>query len=141
MNYHWETVDSVNDGMYIGFMIFMTVENLLSLTILHPSKEIRNDGSRRTNMFGSVMIGQIMDFSFKSRRTRGLAGISVVAVLGTRIWVGGLFNQRGYNYHDIRNMTLKLIDFKNSGGDLAGPFVLYSSYGLLDAIFHCKTRS
>jgi len=199
MNYHRETADSVNDGTYIGFMIFMTIGTILSLTILHPSKVIRNDGSRCTNityssvvtesiaigklftnwkmllimpaawasnffysyqfnnvngalftlrtrglnnvfywgaqMIGSVMIGYIMDFSFKSRKTRGLAGIATVAVLGTGIWVGGLFNQRGYNHHDVVEKTVKILDFKNSGSDFAGPFVLYFSYGLLDAMF------
>ncbi|KAL4574716.1 hypothetical protein LXL04_021552 [Taraxacum kok-saghyz] len=199
MNYHRETADSVNDGTYIGFMIFMTIGTILSLTILHPSKVIRNDGSRCTNityssvvtesiaigklftnwkmlliipaawasnffysyqfnnvngalftlrtrglnnvfywgaqMIGSVMIGYIMDFSFKSRKTRGLAGIATVAVLGTGIWVGGMFNQRGYNHHDVVEKTVKILDFKNSGSDFAGPFVLYFSYGLLDAMF------
>lgn len=199
MNYNRENAVSVNDGTYIGFMIFMTIGTVLALSILHPSKVIRNDGSRCTNMkysnvfteaveigklftnwkmllivpaawasnffysyqfnnvngalftvrtkglnnvfywgaqmIGSVMIGHIMDFSFKSRRTRGLAGIGVVAVLGTGIWIGGLFNQRGYNYDDVQEKTVKVLDFKNSGSDFAGPFVLYFSYGLLDAMF------
>lgn len=199
LNYNREDAVSVNDGTYIGFMIFMTVGTLLSLSILHPSKVIRNDGSRCTDikysnvltesieigklflnwkmllivpaawgsnffytyqfnnvngalftvrtrglnnvfywgaqMIGSVMIGHIMDFSFKSRRKRGLAGIGVVAVLGTGIWIGGLFNQRGYNYLDVHEKRVKVLDFKNSGSDFAGPFVLYFSYGLLDAMF------
>ncbi|XP_076929743.1 UNC93-like protein 1 [Bidens hawaiensis] len=200
MNYNRQTAVTVNDGTYIGFMVFMTVGTVTSLTILHPSKVIRNDGTRCTNvkysnvgtevieiaklfanwkmlliapaawgsnffytyqfnnvngalfnlrtrglnnvfywgaqMFGSVMIGHIMDFSFKSRRTRGLAGITVVAVLGTGIWIGGLLNQRGYDYDDVVvNKSVKVLDFKNSGSDFAGPFVLYFSYGLLDAMF------
>lgn len=199
MNYNRQTAVSVNDGTYIGFMVFMTIGTVLSLAILHPSKVIRNDGSRCTNvkyssvitelveigklftnwkmllivpaawgsnffytyqfnnvngalftlrtrglnnmfywgaqMVGSVMIGQIMDNSFKSRKTRGLVGITVVAVLGTGIWLGGVFNQRGYNMHDVENKTIKLLDFKKSGSDFAGPFVLYFSYGLLDAMF------
>ncbi|KAK6260447.1 hypothetical protein SCA6_014921 [Theobroma cacao] len=44
-------------------------------------------------MIGSVGIGYVLDFSFKSRRTRGLVGIGVVAVLGTAIWGGGLASQ------------------------------------------------
>nr|XP_043610292.1 UNC93-like protein 1 [Erigeron canadensis] len=199
MNYNRETAVSVNDGTYIGFMVFMTIGTVLSLAILHPSKVIREDGSHCTNikyssvvtesveivklfgnwkmllivpaawasnffysyqfnnvngalfnlrtrglnnvfywgaqMIGSVFIGYIMDFSFKSRKKRGLVGITVVAVIGTGIWIGGLFNQRGYNYHDVKNESLKLLDFKKSGNDFAGPFVLYFSYGLLDAMF------
>ena len=82
-------------------------------------------------MIGSVMIGYLMDFSFKSRRVRGFFGIGVVALLGTGIWVGGLMNQRRYT----RSKELPRLDFKDSGSAFAGPFVLYFCYGLLDAMF------
>lgn len=195
LNYHRTEATSVNDGTYIGFMIFMTIGTILTLAILHPRYVIRDDGTKCTNikyssvlvesvaiaklflnwkmlllvpsawasnffysyqfnnvngvlfslrtrglnnvfywgaqMIGSVMIGYIMDFSFKSRRTRGLVGIGVVGVLGTAIWGGGLANQLGY----ARDDDLVKLDFKKSGSDFAGPFVLYFSYGLLDAMF------
>ncbi|KAL3846044.1 hypothetical protein ACJIZ3_003447 [Penstemon smallii] len=194
LNYHRTSAVSVNDGTYIGFMIFMSIGTLLSLSILHPSSVIRNDGSRCTNikyssvgveakeilklfldwrmllmvpaswasnffysyqfnnvngvlfnvrtrglnnvfywaaqMIGSVFIGYVMDFSFKSRRARGLLGVGVVAVFGTAIWGGGLAKQLDYTRHDL---PIKM-DFKE-GPDFAGPFVLYFSYGLLDAMF------
>ncbi|KAK4792725.1 hypothetical protein SAY86_023160 [Trapa natans] len=82
-------------------------------------------------MLGSVGIGYILDFSFSSRRTRGFVGIGVVAILGTAIWGGGLANQVKYSHN---NLPEKL-DFKDSGSAFAGPFVLYFSYGLLDAMF------
>ncbi|KAG9455380.1 hypothetical protein H6P81_008284 [Aristolochia fimbriata] len=196
LNYNRLEAKSVNDGTYIAFMCFMFTGAVLSLAILHPSKVVREDGSRATNikysrvlvevveilklfknwkmqllipsawasnffytyqfnnvngvmfnlrtrglnnvfywgaqMIGSVVIGYLLDFSFKSRRTRGIAGISVVAVLGTAIWGGGLANQLNYSYHDPPSEKL---DFKKSGTDYAGPFVLYFSYGLLDAMF------
>lgn len=195
LNYNRSEASSVNDGTYIGFMIFMAIGTVLALAILHPRNVIRDDGSRCTNMkysnvtietvailklfldwkmllmvpaawasnffysyqfnnvngilftlrtrglnnvfywgaqmVGSVMIGYIMDFSFKSRRTRGLVGIAVVGVLGTAIWGGGLANQLGYKRGD----EPKKLDFKDSGSDFAGPFVLYFGYGLLDAMF------
>ncbi|EXB53782.1 hypothetical protein L484_002014 [Morus notabilis] len=84
-------------------------------------------------MLGSIGIGYLMDFSFKSRRTRGYFGIGVVAVLGTAIWAGGLANQLNYTRAD--SLTIEKLDFKESGNDFAGPFVLYFSYGLLDAMF------
>ncbi|KAK9292934.1 hypothetical protein L1049_020916 [Liquidambar formosana] len=194
LNYHSDA-SSVNDGTYIGFMCFMTFGTLLALAILPPSRVIRNDGSRCTNikysnvsteafeifklffnwkmllivpaawasnffysyqfnnvnsalfnlrtrgfnnvfywgaqMLGSVAIGYIMDFSFESRRMRGFVGIGVVGLLGTAIWGGGLANQLNYSIHDMPNK----LDFKDSGSDFAGPFVLYFSYGLLDAMF------
>lgn len=82
-------------------------------------------------MLGSVVIGYILDFSFSSRRMRGFVGIGVVALLGTAIWGGGLAKQVKYSQHDL---PVKL-DFKDSGSAFAGPFVLYFSYGLLDAMF------
>ncbi|KAL1308638.1 hypothetical protein HN51_050629 [Arachis hypogaea] len=84
-------------------------------------------------MLGSVGIGHIMDFSFKSRRKRGIVGISLVALLGSAIWIGGLINQIKYSSNN-NGLTEKL-DFKDSGSRFAGPFVLYFCFGLLDAIF------
>ncbi|KAI8565172.1 hypothetical protein RHMOL_Rhmol03G0240300 [Rhododendron molle] len=196
LNYHrGENAASVNDGTYIGFMVFMSIGTVLTLAILHPRKVVRDDGSSCTNikyssvsieaveilklflnwkmllmvpaawasnffysyqfnnvngalfdlrtrglnnvfywgaqMIGSVMIGYLMDFSFKSRRMRGLVGIGVVALVGTGIWAGGLANQLRYS----RNDKPTRLDFKDSGSAFAGPFVLYFSYGLLDAMF------
>ena len=195
LNYHRTTASSVNDGTYIGFMCFMSIGALISLAILPPSRVVRDDGSRCTNityssvsvefveilklflnwkmllivpaawssnffytyqfnnvngvlfnlrtrgfnnvfywgaqMVGSVGIGYILDFSFKSRRTRGLFGISLVALLGTGIWAGGLANQLRYSRHNV----LDKLDFKDSGSDFVGPFFLYFCFGLLDAMF------
>ncbi|XP_068316655.1 UNC93-like protein 1 [Pyrus communis] len=195
LNYHRSEVASVNDATYIGIMIFMSIGTLLSLGILPPSKIVRDDGTKCTDIqysnvtteaieiaklftnwtmliiipaawssiffytylfnnvnkvmfnlrtrglnnvfywgaeiFGSIGIGYVMDFSFKSRRTRGFVGISVVGVLGTAIWIGGLANQLNYSRSDLPEK----LDFKDSGSAFAGPFVLYFSFGLLDAMF------
>ncbi|GMY07688.1 UNC93-like protein 2 [Fagus crenata] len=195
LNFHRSEAASVNDGTYIGFMAFMAAGTLLSLAILPPSKVVRDDGTRCSNikysnvstevaeilklflnwklllivpaawssnflytyqfnnvngvlfnlrtrglnnvfywgaeMFGSVGIGYIMDFSFQSRRMRGFVGIGVVALFGTAIWSGGLANQLKYS----RGEKLQTLDFKDSGRDFAGPFVLYVSFGLLDAMY------
>lgn len=195
LNYHRSEAASVNDATYIGFMVFMSAGTLLSLAILPPSKVVRDDGTRCTNiqysnvstevieiarlfmnwkmllivpaawssnffytyqfnnvngvmfnlrtrglnnvfywgaqMLGSIGIGYIMDFSFKSRRTRGFFGIGLVAAVSTAIWAGGLANQLGYS----RNHKPDKLDFKDSGADFAGPFVLYFGFGLLDAMF------
>lgn len=195
MNYHRTEAESVNDKTYIAFMCFMSAGAALSLAILPPSRVIRDDGTRCTNikyskvsteaieilklsrnwkmrllfpaawasnffysyqfnnvnglmfnlrtrglnnvfywgaqMLGSVGIGYVLDFSFQSRRTRGLVGIGIVALFGTAIWGGGLASQLNYSHDD----PPKRLDFKTSGNDFAGPFVLYFSYGLLDAMF------
>lgn len=81
-------------------------------------------------MLGSAGIGYFLDFGFASRRKRGLMGVAVVAVLGTAIWAGGLANQLRY----LDGTFNDKIDFKD-GHRYAGPFLLYFSYGLLDAMF------
>jgi len=81
-------------------------------------------------MLGSAGIGYFLDFGFASRRKRGLAGVLLVAVIGTAIWGGGLANQLKYNHGELADR----IDFKE-GRRYAGPFLLYFSYGLLDAMF------
>ncbi|RZC73882.1 hypothetical protein C5167_049363 [Papaver somniferum] len=195
MNYDRTEAVSVNDGTYIGFMFFMAIGTVLTLGILPPSRVVRDDGSRCTNikyskvttelieilklflnwkmlllvpaslasnlfysyqfnnvngllfnlrtsglnnmfywgaqMLGSVGIGHIFDYSFESRRKRGFIGIGVVALLNTGIWAGGLANQLTYSAEDLPEK----LDFKISGSRFAGPFVLYFSYGLLDAMF------
>lgn len=195
LNYHRTKAASVNDATYIGFMIFMSAGTVLSLAILPPSKVVRNDGTKCTQilyssvstealeilrlfmnwkmllivpaawssnffytyqfnnvnsalfnlrtrglnsvvywaaqMLGSVGIGYLMDFSFKSRRMRGFVGIGVVAVFSSAIWGGGLANQLRYSKNNLPDK----LDFKDSGSAFAGPFVLYFSFGLLDAMF------
>ncbi|OQU81049.1 hypothetical protein SORBI_3006G003700 [Sorghum bicolor] len=64
-------------------------------------------------------------------RKRGLIGVTIVTVLGTAIWGGGLANQLRYRDGQWQE---ELIDFKD-GRRYAGPFLLFSSYGLLDAMF------
>lgn len=80
---------------------------------------------------GSIGIGYILDFSCKSRRKRGFLGLSIVALLGTAIWGGGLANQLRYS----SDKPLKELDFKDSGSAYAGPLILYFCYGLMDAMF------
>ncbi|CAL5405515.1 unnamed protein product [Camellia sinensis] len=72
-------------------------------------------------MIGSLVIGYIIDISFKSRRVRGLVSVGIVGLVGTGIWVGGLVNQLKYSRHDLP----KRLDFKDSGSEFAGPLVLY----------------
>ncbi|CAA0813084.1 UNC93-like protein 2 [Striga hermonthica] len=195
LNFHRNEALSVNDGTYIGFVVFMSIGTLLSLSILHPGRVVRDDGSHCTRieyssvrieareilklfldwkmllmvpafwasnffysyqftnvngvlfnlrtrglnnvlywgaqMIGSVCIGFVMDFSFRSRRARGLFGVGLVAILGTAVWGGGLVEQLDYSRVDLPDRRLDFMD----GGSYAGPFVLYFSYGLLDAMF------
>ncbi|KAH7280265.1 hypothetical protein KP509_37G058300 [Ceratopteris richardii] len=82
-------------------------------------------------MLGSVVIGYILDHGHKRRKIRGMIGCSLLFIISAGIWGGGLANQLGYGR---TNPPPYKLDFK-LGSAYAGPFVLYFSYGLLDAMF------
>lgn len=82
-------------------------------------------------MLGSAFIGYVLDHSHKRRKVRGMIGCGMLIVLSTGIWAGGLANQLRYSRTKPWAAPL---DFKE-GKKYAGPFVLYFSYGLLDAMF------
>lgn len=50
LNYHRTQAESVNDATYITFMCFMSAGVALSLAILPPSRVVRDDGTRCTNI-------------------------------------------------------------------------------------------
>uniref|UniRef100_A0A2N9HNF2 UNC93-like protein n=1 Tax=Fagus sylvatica TaxID=28930 RepID=A0A2N9HNF2_FAGSY len=52
---------SVNDGTYIGFMAFMAAGTLLSLAILPPSKVVRDDGTRCSNIKYSNVSTEVVE--------------------------------------------------------------------------------
>ncbi|KAJ7538750.1 hypothetical protein O6H91_11G062200 [Diphasiastrum complanatum] len=83
-------------------------------------------------MAGSLAIGFILDRSNSKRRTRGFIGLSVMAIFTTVVWGGALVNQLHYSRHKHPS---KLLDFKDSGSAYAGPFLLYSMFGLLDSMY------
>ncbi|CAL9207922.1 UNC93-like protein 1 [Musa acuminata AAA Group] len=114
-----------------NFFYSYQFNNVNGLLFTLRTKGLNNVFYWGAQMVGSLAIGYVLDFSFRSRRTRGYVGITVVAVLGTAIWAGGLANQLRYT----DGVWQDELDFKTSGADYAGPFVLYFSYGLLDAMF------
>ncbi|CAM8903557.1 unnamed protein product [Rhodiola kirilowii] len=61
MNYNRSDAMSVNDGTYIGFMVFMTLGAIISLTILHPSRVVRDDGTKCTNMKYSEVSTELVE--------------------------------------------------------------------------------
>eukprot|EP00250_Pteridium_aquilinum_P021054 c25016_g1_i3 orf=147-1625(-) len=83
-------------------------------------------------MLGSAFIGYVLDHSHERRRVRGMIGWWILMLLSMAIWGGGLASQLGYSRTNPARVTP--LDFKE-GTAYAGPFVLYFSYGLLDAMF------
>uniref|UniRef100_A0A0E0KM24 Major facilitator superfamily (MFS) profile domain-containing protein n=1 Tax=Oryza punctata TaxID=4537 RepID=A0A0E0KM24_ORYPU len=111
-----------------NFFYTYQFNNVNGLLFTLRTKGLNNVFYWGAQMLGSAGIGYFLDFGFASRRRRGLCGVAAVAVVGTAIWGGGLASQLRYSDGE------KLIDFKD-GRRYAGPFLLYFSYGLLDAMF------
>ncbi|XVF22243.1 hypothetical protein REPUB_Repub12eG0156800 [Reevesia pubescens] len=138
----------------------LTAGALISFAILSTDRVVRDDGTRCTNIkysnvtteaieilklfrnwrlcliipaawASSVGIGYILDFSFKSRRTRGLVGVGIVPVLGTAIWAGGLANQLNYSFHKLPKRL--------AGNDFSGPFL--QIYRFLQGSSECRISS
>ncbi|XP_008784633.1 UNC93-like protein 1 [Phoenix dactylifera] len=129
---NWKMLLIVPAAWGSNFFYTYQFNNVNGLIFTLRTKGLNNVFYWGAQMLGSFGIGYFLDYSFKSRRMRGLVGIGAVAVLGTAIWAGGLVNQLRYTDGKWKGHTL---DFKDSGGRFAGPFVLYFSYGLLDAMF------
>nr|XP_010934056.1 UNC93-like protein 1 [Elaeis guineensis] len=128
---NWKMLLIVPAAWASNFFYTYQFNNVNGVIFTLRTKGLNNVFYWGAQMLGSFGIGYFLDFSFKSRRTRGLMGIGAVAVLGTAIWAGGLANQLRYTNGKWEDP----LDFKDSGGRFAGPFVLYFSYGLLDAMF------
>ncbi|KAM3373085.1 hypothetical protein ACQJBY_019808 [Aegilops geniculata] len=113
-----------------NFFYTYQFNNVNGLLFTLRTKGLNNVFYWGAQMVGSAGIGYFLDFGFASRRKRGLMGVAAVALLGTAIWAGGLANQLRYLDGEFPDK----IDFKE-GRRYAGPFLLYFSYGLMDAVF------
>ncbi|XP_058085018.1 UNC93-like protein 1 [Magnolia sinica] len=129
--FNWKMILIIPSAWASNFFHTYQFNNVNKLMFNLRTRGLNNVCYWVAEMLGSIVIGYVLDFSFKSRRMRGFVGSGIVALVGTAIWGGGFVNQLNYSYADLPEQ----LDFKNSGNDYAGPFVLYFSYGLLDAMF------
>ncbi|XP_062186285.1 UNC93-like protein 1 [Phragmites australis] len=127
---NWKMLLVLPTAWASNFFYTYQFNNVNGLLFTLRTKGLNNVFYWGAQMLGSAGIGYFLDFGFASRRKRGLVGVAAVAVLGTAIWGGGLANQLRYT----DGKWPELIDFKG-GRRYAGPFLLYFSYGLLDAMF------
>lgn len=79
-------------------------------------------------IIGSLLIGQLLDFSRMSRRGRGLLGLGVLFVISMVVWTGGFVFQLTFD-----NSFDTPIGWNDAG--FGGPFVLYMFYGFTDALY------
>ncbi|KAG0473209.1 hypothetical protein HPP92_015066 [Vanilla planifolia] len=128
---NWKMLLIVPAAWGSNFFYSYQFNNVNGILFSLRTKGLNNVFYWGAQMIGSMAIGYMLDFSFRRRRTRGIVGIIIVAVLGTAVWAGGLANQLRYT----DGLWPNKLDFKDSGSRYAGPFLLYFSYGLLDAMF------
>ncbi|TVU06848.1 hypothetical protein EJB05_46884, partial [Eragrostis curvula] len=129
---NWRMLLLLPATLATSFFSTYQFNNVNGILFTLRTKGLNNVFFWAAQMLGSAAIGYFLDFSFASRRKRGLVGVCIVAVVGTAIWGGGLANQLTYTRD--RLPAGGLIDFKD-GRRYAGPFMLYFSYGLFDAMF------
>ncbi|CAM6093608.1 unnamed protein product [Calypogeia fissa] len=88
-------------------------------------------------IFGSNLMGNLLDSQFisKSRKTRAQVGLRALLVISTAVWGGGYAYQRTFSRESVQNLIeANKIDLRESDR-YAGPFVLYTCYGLFDAVW------
>ena len=126
----WKMLLVVVPAWGSNFFYTYQFNNVNGLLFMLRTRGLNNVVYWAAQMLGSLGLGCLLDFGFASRRKRGLVGVAVFAALGTAVWGGGFANQLRYTDGEWPD----LIDFKD-GRRYAGPFLLYCSYGLLDAMF------
>lgn len=81
-------------------------------------------------ILSNVLLAQLLDNPFQSRRSRALQGWTAVVVIFVAVYAGGVVFQHKHTRFDA---TFELIDW-SQGSRFAGPFVLYFAYGITDSL-------
>jgi len=83
-------------------------------------------------MIGAYLLGLLLDSSKLSRRSRGIAGLATVFIVGMSMWVGAYIVQLGYTREDHLENRIDFVDFTQSR---YGPLViLYFIFGIADSL-------
>lgn len=86
-------------------------------------------------VLGSYLMGRLLDYKHAERRKRAICGLGVLLVATMVIWGGGFAFQETFSRISAKSLTESdKIDLVNSRR-YAGPVVLYTLYGLFDAIW------
>ncbi|KAH8553876.1 major facilitator superfamily domain-containing protein [Umbelopsis sp. PMI_123] len=76
----------------------------------------------------SILLGILLDYNGLPRRTRGLLGLAVTALITMGVWAGGLAFQLTFDRSYDNPISLTSPGF-------GGPFFLYMMYGFTDALY------
>jgi MFS family permease len=86
-------------------------------------------------VLGSFLMGRLLDYKHAERKRRAICGLGVLLVATMVIWGGGYAFQETFSRSSVKSLTVSdkidLADSRRYGG----PVVLYSLYGLFDAIW------
>ncbi|CAJ0757271.1 20850_t:CDS:2 [Entrophospora sp. SA101] len=96
-------------------------------------------------IIGAIIIGGFLDFDKLTRKGRAIFGLAILSIIIFVTWLGGLFNQLGYDRQGRLPRDNSGVDETiGLSGDLfddgyAQRVILYIAYGLCDAMFQCYT--
>ncbi|CAO2649709.1 Nn.00g010010.m01.CDS01 [Neocucurbitaria sp. VM-36] len=82
-------------------------------------------------MFGALVFGFALDFSYIRRTTRAKIAWVVMFILTFAVWGGGYVFQKKYTRKDTAREDFHQYDWKSNG--YIGPMFLYIAYGFYDA--------
>ncbi|XP_002982929.2 UNC93-like protein 1 [Selaginella moellendorffii] len=137
----WEILKLFRDPRMLAFVpaciasnFFYTYQfnNVNGLLFDVRTRGLNNVVYWSAQMLGSVLAGRVLDKSSPSSRSRAHLGILLVAAASTLIWAAAFVNQTNYSRRRLPHGVP--LDFTD-GFQFLGPFVLYSCFGLLDAMF------
>ncbi|XP_049935907.1 UNC93-like protein 1 [Nymphaea colorata] len=114
---NWKMLMIVPAAWASNFFYSYQFNNVNGLLFNLRTRGLNNVFYWGAQMLGSVGIGCLLDFSFRSRRTRGFVGVGIVAVMAAAVWAGGLAKQLQYSLDN----KPELLDFKD-GKRFMGPF-------------------
>ncbi|CDK28021.1 unnamed protein product [Kuraishia capsulata CBS 1993] len=84
-------------------------------------------------MFGSFIIGYLLDWSYLTRRMRAKVGVIFLFVITMAIWGGGWAYAKSYTRAEVKSGKLTVMDWSDSG--YIGPMFLFMFYGVYDAMY------
>lgn len=134
----WETLRS-DSYVVLLFPMFFSSNWFYTYHFNDVNKAQFNTRTRALNntlywlaqIFGSLMFGYALDFSYIRRTTRAKIAWVAIFLLTFAVWGGGYSFQKGYTRESADAIDSPIYDWTTKG--YVGPMFLYIAYGFYDA--------